>query len=316
MSPLEHRLGRWLRLYPVDQREEMLGVLLATAGPGRERPSPRDAADLVGGAVRVRLRREIRSLGGPVWSDAFAVLGLVTILALFTCLAATLLDLIGVYVLVQTPPAHIWPMWAPWPLVAALSLLGLRRTSIGLAWAAALAQMPWLAVCEMDAFSDRLGQNLYWFVLAIIAAAALSVSDGLRRALSLLGWWRVALLLAGLGVLAYALSIPAEEVDAWRRAMPPSAWSFHDPQWWLTIAPLALFAVACTRPTTAAGRRWMTMLILSLVPTVYVVGFQIAIDTTLEPVVDAIRVIGCLAVVTVLMAAAASRLRERRRSTS
>jgi hypothetical protein len=316
MSTLEHRLRRWLRLYPIDQREEMLGVLLATAGPGQERPNPRDTADLVGGAVRVRLRREIRSLGGPVWSDAFAVVGLVTILALLACLIASLRDLVGYYVLVQAPPAPIWPMWAPWPLVAAASLLGLRRTAIGLAWAAALAQVPWLAIGEVDAFSGRLGQNLYWFLLAIIAAAALSFSDGLRRALSFLGSRRVVVLLAGIGGLAYTLSIPAEEVDGWPSLLPTAAWSFHDPRWWVGMASLALIAVACTRLGTTAGRRWMPMLILSLAPTVWVIGLQIALDNTLEPVVDAIRVIGCLAVVTVLMAAAASRLRERRRSTS
>ena len=84
MSALEDRLRRWLRLYPVDQREEMLGVLLATARPGKERPTPRDAGDLLGGAVRIRLRREIRSLGGLVWRDAFAVLSLVLTLLLFT----------------------------------------------------------------------------------------------------------------------------------------------------------------------------------------------------------------------------------------
>ncbi|GAA4635604.1 hypothetical protein GCM10023196_081780 [Actinoallomurus vinaceus] len=316
MSPLEHRLRRWLRLYPIDQREEMLGVLLASAGPGQDRPSPRDAADLVGGAVRVRLRREIRSLGGTVWRDAFAVLGLVTILALFVCLIASLRAIIDFAFVVQSPPAPIWPMWAPWPLVAALSLLSLRRTAIGIAWAAALAQVPWLAIGEMDAFSDRLGQNAYWFVLAITAAAALSVSDGLRRALSLLGWWRVVVLLAGFGAFAYTLSVPTGEIDPWSRDMSPSAWSFHDPRYWLGIAPLALIAVACTRLRTDSGRRWTTMLILSLAPTVYVLGFQIAIDTALAPVVDAIRILGSLAVVAVLTAAAASRLREWRRSTS
>ena len=246
MSPIEHRLRRWLRLYPIDQREEMLGVLLATAGPGRERPSPRDAADLVGGAVRVRMRRELRSLGGPVWREAFSVFSLGAILALFACLIASLRSLAGFYVLVQAPPALIWPMWAPWPLVAVLSLLGLRRASIGLAWAATLAQVPWLAIGEMDAFSDRLGQNLYWFALAISAAAALSVSDGLRRALSLLGRRRVVVLLVGVGALTYTLSIPAGEVDGWPRMMP-AAWSFHDPRWWLRMASLALIAVACTR---------------------------------------------------------------------
>src|SRR3954471_8376415 len=129
MSPLEHRLRRWLRLYPIDQREEMLGVLLATAGPGQERPSARDAADLAVGAVRVRLQREIRTLGGPVWRDAFAVLSLVTTLVLFTGTVDFLRGYDSHYGCVQPPPVAIWPMWVPWPVVAALSLLGLRRTA-------------------------------------------------------------------------------------------------------------------------------------------------------------------------------------------
>lgn len=74
MSALEPRLRRWLALYPYEQREEMLGVLLASADPQQKRPGVRDTFDLVRGAIKIRGRRELASLGGDVWRDAFAVL--------------------------------------------------------------------------------------------------------------------------------------------------------------------------------------------------------------------------------------------------
>ncbi|MEO3769180.1 hypothetical protein [Micromonospora sp. B9E7] len=60
MSDLEGRYRLLLRLYPDDYRrvrgEEMLGTYLDLTPPGRRWPSAADAADLVAGAVRERLR--------------------------------------------------------------------------------------------------------------------------------------------------------------------------------------------------------------------------------------------------------------------
>lgn len=54
MSPLETR-------YPRDHRarhqEEMLGVLLAAARPGRRHPDLAELADLLRGALRMHARR-------------------------------------------------------------------------------------------------------------------------------------------------------------------------------------------------------------------------------------------------------------------
>ncbi|MFC6883072.1 MULTISPECIES: hypothetical protein [Actinomadura] len=73
MSTLEHRYRRLLRWYPADHRDrhedEMLGVLLATAGPDRERPTARESADLIAGGLTVRLRRLPRALRGPEWRE-------------------------------------------------------------------------------------------------------------------------------------------------------------------------------------------------------------------------------------------------------
>ncbi|HEX2312406.1 MAG TPA: hypothetical protein VHJ17_01645 [Thermomonospora sp.] len=85
MSSLQHRYSRLLRWYPADHRrvheDEMLGVLLASAQPGQERPTPRERLDLVGGALAIRLRRALSSAADG-WSDALAVTGVLAALLL------------------------------------------------------------------------------------------------------------------------------------------------------------------------------------------------------------------------------------------
>jgi hypothetical protein len=62
MAPggLEARYRRLLRCYPADHRavhrDEMIGVLLAGAGPGQDRPGLSESADLLMGAARIRVR--------------------------------------------------------------------------------------------------------------------------------------------------------------------------------------------------------------------------------------------------------------------
>ena len=59
-AELEQRYRRLLRLYPREFRarreSEMLGVLMAAAGEGQSRPARGDVADIVRGALIVRLR--------------------------------------------------------------------------------------------------------------------------------------------------------------------------------------------------------------------------------------------------------------------
>ncbi|MEU7892472.1 hypothetical protein AB0B45_06345 [Nonomuraea sp. NPDC049152] len=77
MSDLERHYRRLLRLYPRDHRarheEEMLGVLMAAAEPGRRPPHPQDVADLIGGAAAIRLRRPISPQSLMWWRDAARV---------------------------------------------------------------------------------------------------------------------------------------------------------------------------------------------------------------------------------------------------
>ncbi|WP_433250620.1 hypothetical protein ACQPYK_04485 [Streptosporangium sp. CA-135522] len=77
MSDLERHYRRLLRLYPRDHRarheEEMLGVLMAAAKPGRRHPHPQDVADLISGAAAIRLRRPISPQSLMWWRDAARV---------------------------------------------------------------------------------------------------------------------------------------------------------------------------------------------------------------------------------------------------
>ena len=90
---LEARYRRLLRWYPADHqavhRDEMLGVLMTSAEPGRDRPGLRESADLLAGAALIRLRPgralsdrngwrdtlAIYSVAGPVFMLASAILG-------------------------------------------------------------------------------------------------------------------------------------------------------------------------------------------------------------------------------------------------
>lgn len=98
--------------------------------------------------------------------------------------------------------------------------------------------------------------------------------------------------------------------------MALKARSFDDPRWSLSIASLALIAVACAWLGTAAGRRWTAMLTLSLAPTVCFLALWLTPPVALATAVDAIRLVGPLAVVAMIGTVAMSRLRRRRRSTS
>ncbi|MCO5996904.1 hypothetical protein [Actinoallomurus rhizosphaericola] len=338
MSPLEHRLRRWLRLYPADRREEMLGVLLATAGPGQERPTVRDTADLVGGAVRIRLRREVRSLGGPVWRDAFAVLALVTTALACTALIACFrneavlasrsfivldIDSGRSYADLFPEPAQVWPMWAPWPLVGALSLLRLRRPAVGLAWAAALSQLPWLAVAQ-GRYALQAGDvegNLMWFGLAVLAASALSLSDGLRHALALLGRWRGITLLVGVTTFACALLGPAfsHYEPSWSASVsliPVRSALLYDPRWVPAVGALALILVSCARPRSASGRRSFAVALLALSPLLGSLALWFTTFTMIGPASIALLTAVFPALLAIMAGAFAARFRGRRRSAS
>lgn len=74
---LERRYRRLLAWYPAAHRsshgEEMIGVLMASAGDGQRAPRPADALDLIAGGLRIRLRAALAWRPGQDSRDALAV---------------------------------------------------------------------------------------------------------------------------------------------------------------------------------------------------------------------------------------------------
>ncbi|RKN50914.1 hypothetical protein [Micromonospora endolithica] len=106
-NDLERRYRRLLRAYPGDYRrergDEIVGTYLEVAGPDRRRPSPADAADLVRGGLRQRLR----AVGAPDLAPG------VRLAALLAFLTATPLAAAWMVLEQHTPPAA-GPLTAAW----------------------------------------------------------------------------------------------------------------------------------------------------------------------------------------------------------
>lgn len=212
MAPagLEARYRRLLRWYPPDHRavhrDEMLGVLMAAAPPGRDRPGLGESADLLMGAVRIRLRpgRALSDRGG--WRDTLAVYSLagpVLVLAstvlgwlaaeVWSVLAHTggLFLTLGNGAFDNVEDAHpltatlLWLLLAGQGIVAVLALAGLRRCA---ALAAALYVLYFGAyvvagVADSPGFPGAMLLMPLPFVAPLTTLVALLASAGPRR-----GW--------------------------------------------------------------------------------------------------------------------------------
>ncbi|UBU10762.1 hypothetical protein [Nonomuraea gerenzanensis] len=87
MTGLERGFRRLLAAYPKEHRarheEEMVAVLLASAEPGRRRPSLGDAYDVLRGGLAIRLRHAAAGRSQLYWRDALDIAALLAPLALF-----------------------------------------------------------------------------------------------------------------------------------------------------------------------------------------------------------------------------------------
>jgi hypothetical protein len=239
---LEGRYRRLLRWYPAGHRavhrEEMLGVLMAGAGPGRSRPGLTESADLLLGAARIRLRPGRALSDGPGWRDALAVYSiaaplLVLASALISWLVAGLgpahagltrlpelpefLGLGGLPVRPElTGSGRLLVTTATWAaiggqgLVTALALAGLRRWAAAAAAASAL-YLGTIAVLQLPHMPLPVGISIgllyvpFSLLAPISETAALLAGPGPRRGRQLIrrrGW---AVLAAG-SALAAALT--------------------------------------------------------------------------------------------------------------
>jgi len=194
-SALERRYGRLLSCYPAAHRrqheQEMLGVLMTDARPGQRRPGLAESADLIWGALRVRLRPGLDSAADPGWRDTLAVLSVVlplTVLLVYAGSEAT------AFSLTLEPPdgagsllLYLAASLAVPLLLTALVLLRLRRTA---ALATAGLMIAITAASLIQAGVIGLGNALEaaafaGFVL-VLELAALLASPGPRRGLQIL----------------------------------------------------------------------------------------------------------------------------------
>lgn len=226
MSALEDRYRRLLACYPADHRAEheaeMLDVLMAGARPGQARPSLADTADLLHGAVRIRVRRAARGGTGSPWPGALAVAGFLAMLVLLgdglrfllgapesAAIIAGELDegrsLPGLLVF----HFSTGPYWLAWAVIAALAWRGPRRLAARAACAVTGAQA--VLVVYGTTLPDAPGA---WRVtaltsilpLALLATASLVASPGPRHGARLLGRARAALLAAMAAAVAAVMS--------------------------------------------------------------------------------------------------------------
>ncbi|MFE9204718.1 hypothetical protein [Micromonospora sp. NPDC007230] len=144
MSDLERRYLRLLRAYPADYRRlrgaEIVGTYLDLAGPDRRWPSLADAADLVRGGLRQRLRA----------AGADDLIPGIRLAAVLAFLAATALASVWSVLELRRPAPEmglqpVGPFisiaavaWAAWLVAAAGYTLSTRRYARHLLWAAVL----------------------------------------------------------------------------------------------------------------------------------------------------------------------------------
>jgi hypothetical protein len=143
---LEQRYRRLLGWYPPRYRaiyqEEMVGVLLAAAGPRQTRPGLAEAANLLAGGLRAWARSVFSSPAGRWLHDTGSILALLAPVAVLLTHASTARAGWGPGARVAGPPPEFGPsVWVPlaaWALVVLAALAGLRLAAAVAAWAAAL----------------------------------------------------------------------------------------------------------------------------------------------------------------------------------
>ncbi|MGB3439686.1 MAG: hypothetical protein WBA97_13140 [Actinophytocola sp.] len=278
---LADRYRRLLAWYPKDHRErhgeEMLGVLLAGAGE-RDRPSRKETADLVRGAVYLHLRRVVGIDGGIDHRDVLAIVSLLGPIVLLAG-SAPVLDRMAAWFQVGVPRSRLMsylqeipaaPVWALWAVVAVLSLFRLRRTAAVGAWLATLGFLPASAL-GYNFFWDSMVITTGWILLGVVVAAALTWSPGPARGWELVGGRRVVVLVAAVGtslvmvmkslgtydVLFHSMAQVANLQGVGRMAL-----------WFLALAVLVAGAVVAGGVRTREGRRAALMLCVPVVVSV------------------------------------------------
>lgn len=295
MSELERRYRRLLAWYPPEHRrvheDEMIGVLLAGAREGQRWPGLREAADLIRGAIRIRIRAVGRGPGDQRWQDALAVLSVVApVLLLAYGLATTgLLDAgLGVIRLSFEPsvwlanPISALTGAASWafmlgPLLAVIMVaLRLRRTAAIATLAPSVAAAALSFTGPLDYLDSA--ELAVWVLLGALATTALLLSPGPRRGFQILRWRGTAALavgVLGLGVLglgAVTHGLPFGFPTALRETIPGVMLAIVAV---VILAVLGGLAVSCL--ASAVGRRAVVLLAIPAVPAIPLSVYLLAV---------------------------------------
>ena len=193
-ATLEDRYRRMLAMYPAEHRrkhqDEMLGVLMTGARAGQHRPGLADTANLIWGALLIRLRPARPGTAWPLWRDALAVVSVLLPLAVLANVSASTTTLLAP----GPEPRASFAMFlqsmlvsaGAWVLLTALVLLRLRRVAI-LATAGLLI---WYLIATAGApywVGIDPGVLLITVVLGLELAALLATA-GPRQGMPLMTW--------------------------------------------------------------------------------------------------------------------------------
>ncbi|WP_436526747.1 hypothetical protein [Actinoplanes sp. HUAS TT8] len=271
MTTLEQRYRRLLRFYPPAHRdvyeEEMLGVLLAAAPPGRRFPGPADAFDLVRGALTVRFGRGSKADHGTAWRDAAALSALLVALLIGGFAVATFTEAVadlarGVPLRLAGPAGLADPALrsVAWLAVAVVALTGRFRAAALLSGLTLLVELGtlafWLGVTPWAA------SRLAWTPsMAIVVTVAFAVAAPARPIRVLTGRF-------GLGLIAVAAAVTP--FATW--AVETTALQPDDLSVWLPFALFTGVLVGTDRPV-----RWRAALLflgMLLAPIVLMTGWD------------------------------------------
>jgi hypothetical protein len=310
-AALERRYLRLLRCYPPSHRafhrEEMLGVLLATARPGQRTPGLGQTVNLAACGLAIRVRRIPGWLAAEAGQDALAVVSLIAPAVVFILLALgwAVNAAAGARVLPRVPvwtpllPVPVLPfsgesvvVMIAWLAVVVLGLTGRQRTAAKIAFISlTLALLALLLVLVVliqqvhsfyfNTFPGELFQFLPFgdvpVVLASLAACSLALSPGPRRGLAIVGWRRACLMIAGLSA---GFGFPAIV-----QLVNPAA-----PIWDLAFRLLGVLAIAVAVAVTCVrgpvGRRVAGLVAAGLLP-----GLAVAIPLRDVPAVFPVPVL-------------------------
>ena len=305
MSTLEDRYRRLLAWYPADHRsdheQEMLGVLLAGARPGQDRPSIADTFDLLRGAVRVHLRRAVSASDAPGWPAATAIAGF---------LATLLLAADGLRFAVEVPRAvsqfadvrgHTSlslsrllafyfgpaPYWLAWLTIAVLAWRGARRHATLAACTVTAAQL----LLALYGTATTMWGSAYSAVLAnislplaLVVAAWLLASPGPRRGAELLGRRAILGAAATAAILVALTTSPLFDLFFPQPSLPVTPESLHAflgrthlwPVLRLAVLLTAVVLLLVVLARTYQGRRACALLAIPAAPVIAKCGEAVA----------------------------------------